>query len=179
MSENLTTAIEAGANTMPMHSLPPARVRTRVKAPAITTEPDQGAENPAEAEYRVGYGKPPTHTRFKAGQSGNPRGRPKAARGLNTIVRDTLTQKVAVRTSAGEKKISRIEAVLQKTLEQAMKGNPRALAQLIKLYGEAVPDELPEVAAPAEQIHEDQTAADLAILAALQEELRAERGEQS
>jgi hypothetical protein len=27
--------------------------------------------------YNVGYGKPPTDTRFKPGQSGNPRGRPK------------------------------------------------------------------------------------------------------
>ncbi len=26
---------------------------------------------------KVGYGKPPKHTRFQAGQSGNPKGRPK------------------------------------------------------------------------------------------------------
>jgi hypothetical protein len=29
-----------------------------------------------ERDYEVGYGKPPRHTRFKSGQSGNPRGRP-------------------------------------------------------------------------------------------------------
>lgn len=29
--------------------------------------------------YLVGYGKPPLHTRFKPGQSGNPRGRPRRA----------------------------------------------------------------------------------------------------
>ena len=27
--------------------------------------------------YEVGYGKPPKHTRFKKGQSGNPKGRPR------------------------------------------------------------------------------------------------------
>lgn len=32
------------------------------------------------ASYEVGYGKPPVHTRFKEGQSGNPNGRPKKAR---------------------------------------------------------------------------------------------------
>jgi hypothetical protein len=28
-----------------------------------------------ESDYKVGPGKPPLHTRFKKGQSGNPRGR--------------------------------------------------------------------------------------------------------
>lgn len=89
---------------------------------------------------------PPKHSRFKPGQSGNPKGRPKSAKGLNTIVRTTLTQKVAVRTSAGERRISRIEAVVQKTIELAMKGNPRALAEIIKLYGNAVPESLTQLA---------------------------------
>ena len=29
-----------------------------------------------ETDYEVGYGKPPKHTQFKRGQSGNPNGRP-------------------------------------------------------------------------------------------------------
>ena len=32
------------------------------------------------AAYAVGYGKPPAHSRFTPGQSGNPKGRPKGAR---------------------------------------------------------------------------------------------------
>ena len=28
-------------------------------------------------DYAVGYGKPPQHSRFKPGRSGNPKGRPK------------------------------------------------------------------------------------------------------
>ncbi len=31
-------------------------------------------------DYEIGYGKPPKHTRFKKGQCGNPKGRPKGAR---------------------------------------------------------------------------------------------------
>jgi hypothetical protein len=36
-------------------------------------------EDPIEEppHYPVGYRKPPVHSRFKKGQSGNPRGRPK------------------------------------------------------------------------------------------------------
>jgi Family of unknown function (DUF5681) len=32
---------------------------------------------PSRKEYAIGYGKPPVHTRFAKGQSGNPKGRPK------------------------------------------------------------------------------------------------------
>jgi hypothetical protein len=129
--------------------------------------PPQVSDDPATGDgYEVGYRKPPRHTQFKPGRSGNPKGRPKSAKGLHSIVRDTLTQKVAVRTQSGTKKISRIEAVLQKTVEQAMKGNPRALAELLKLYGNAVPNEATQVV--AETREEDLTATDLATL----EELR-------
>lgn len=146
--------------------IPPARSRTHPAmlgqgnpaAPEVT-----GLQQPkAEASYAVGYGKPPIATRFKPGQSGNPKGRPKAAKGLGTIVRDTMTQKVAVRTPSGAKRISRIEAALHKTVELAMKGNPRALAQLIKLYADAVPEAKPSVDAP--ELAKDLTATDLAML---------------
>lgn len=148
---------------------PPVRSRIRPTnmAKGHTSTPElTEQEKPKEGDYTVGYGKPPVATRFKPGKSGNPNGRPKAAKGLSTIVRDTLTQKVWVRTSAGERRISRIEAALHKTIELAMKGNPRALAQLIKLYGEAVPDAKASV--DQQTPDQDLTATDLAML----EELR-------
>ena len=176
--------------------LPPARPRTR-KAPVETSPvlvpppepaPDAGidgvtrsgeiseavdetaASSRSEADpvpYAVGYKKPPVHSRFQPGRSGNPKGKPKRAKCLNTLVRDNLTQKVPVRTASGEKKISRIEALLHKAVEQAMKGNPRVLAELIKLYANAVPEERAEDARALRD--EDITATDLATL----DELRA------
>ena len=38
----------------------------------------------------VGYGKPPRSRRFKPGQSGNPKGRPKGAKNRDTILRELL-----------------------------------------------------------------------------------------
>lgn len=141
--------------------LPPARVRTRSQAlPAAETKSATG-------DYAVGYQRPPRATQFKPGQSGNPKGRSKAARAMNSIVRDNLTQKVTVRTANGTRRISRIDAVVQKTIELAMKGNTRALTELLKLYSVAVPE--------AKADHDDGvgtleelSAADLAILRALQ-----------
>lgn len=156
--------------------LAPVRQRTRLHPPpqpeGITTDPP-GDENPSV--YDVGYRKPPQHSRFRPGQSGNPRGRPRAAKGLKTIVRETMTAKVPVRTAAGEKKMSRMEAVLHKTVELGMKGNPRALAQLIALYATAVPEAAGSLAAavPVEEL----TATDIAILEELKASWAAEAGD--
>jgi uncharacterized protein DUF5681 len=49
---------------------------------------------------RVGYGRPPLMTRFRPGQSGNPRGRPKGARNLSTVVAAALSERVAVNKTA-------------------------------------------------------------------------------
>jgi hypothetical protein len=40
------------------------------------------SRNKIPGDYTVGYGKPPVHTRFVKGQSGNPRGRPKSKPGV-------------------------------------------------------------------------------------------------
>lgn len=144
-------------------SLPPVRHRTRVQPPTAA-QPQRKTSSP---DYEVGYRRPPTHTRFQPGRSGNPKGRPKAAKGLKTIARDVLTTRVPVRTASGEKKMHRIEAVLHKTVELAKKGNPRALAEILKLYASAVPETaaIESTTVPPEEL----TAGDLAIL----EELKA------
>ena len=47
--------------------------------------------------YEVGYGKPPTHSQFRPGQSGNPAGRRKGVRNLKTDVKRTLATPVKVK----------------------------------------------------------------------------------
>lgn len=50
----------------------------------------------ADGDYEVGYGRPPEQHRFKRGQSGNPRGRPKGARGFKTMLEEELSGTVTV-----------------------------------------------------------------------------------
>lgn len=95
------------------------------------------------ANYAIGYGRPPKHTQFKKGQSGNPKGRKKASKGLMTIVREAMLQKVSVRTAQGEKRMTRAEATFAKMLEKSFAGDARALAIVLGMYRDAVPDEPP------------------------------------
>ena len=51
----------------------------------------------AADDYEVGYGKPPKHTRFQPGQSGNPKGRPKGTKNLKTDLTEELGERITVR----------------------------------------------------------------------------------
>ena len=90
--------------------------------------------------YVVGYGKPPKHSQFKPGRSGNPKGRPKHARGLRTIVKEVLLEKVPIRTNGKDRRVTRLEALVLKQVELAGKGEARALEKLIQLYMTLVPE---------------------------------------
>ena len=149
---------------------PPVRHRVRATPAQSAAE-----ESPKQAsDYEVGYRRPPAHSRFKPGRSGNPKGRPKGARGLNTLARELLTARVPVRTGSGEKRMHRIEAVLHKTFELALKGNPRALSQVLSLYASAVPETaVADSPLPAEEL----TMTDLAILEEFKASLLEEGGQ--
>ena len=43
-----------------------------------------------DEDYHIGYGKPPRHSQFRPGESGNARGRPKGARGLKADLHNEL-----------------------------------------------------------------------------------------
>jgi hypothetical protein len=87
-----------------------------------------------EGDYEVGYGKPPHHTRFKTGQSGNPRGRPSGAKNLSTLLNEALNEPVVVVTeNGGRKRISKRQASFKQLVNEAAKGNWRALKLLVDI----------------------------------------------
>jgi len=81
----------------------------------------------------VGYGKPPRKYRFKKGQSGNPKGRPKGARSIPTLLAKELQAKVIVREGSRTKQITKLELIIRKRVNDAIQGNARDAAALIDL----------------------------------------------
>lgn len=89
--------------------------------------------DPSAPGYEVGYGKPPKHTRFQAGRSGNPNGRPKGVNNLKSDVLRVLREPVKVRAGDKVRTISTQEATIRKLREKALNGDARALDRLIDL----------------------------------------------
>jgi hypothetical protein len=83
--------------------------------------------------YDVGYAKPPEHTRYKPGRSGNPRGRPKGVRNFSTDVKQTSRMPVVLVEGGKKRRTSTQVGVLLKLRELALKGNQRALDKLLDL----------------------------------------------
>jgi hypothetical protein len=81
----------------------------------------------------VGYGKPPRHTQFKKGQSGNPRGRPKGSKNLATVLLRTARELVTVNEGGRRKSITKLEAMSKQLVNKAASGEPRATQLLIQM----------------------------------------------
>jgi hypothetical protein len=82
----------------------------------------------------VGYCRPPAENRFKAGRSGNPKGRPKGAKSETTILRELLNRKIEIREGGKIRKITVLEAILLRFTEAALKGNTKTAAFLFDRY---------------------------------------------
>lgn len=149
---------------------PPSR-RRPLAAPVDHSAGSQTEPPETTVEERAGFGNPPRHSRFKPGQSGNPKGRPKRSRGLKTIVREALSQKVIIRTGNAQRRVPHIEAMVLKLIEQASKGNMRALQAVLDQYARAVSDDEPNQSASEPQAP---SSTDAAILAALREQIAQE-----
>jgi hypothetical protein len=98
-------------------------------------EPDEDSHNDRVngATYDVGYCKPPAHTRFKPGQSGNPTGRPKGSPNLKTLFHKILNEQISLQEGSQTKKISKGEALVRSLVIHALKGDTRAVMTLLRI----------------------------------------------
>jgi Family of unknown function (DUF5681) len=124
------------------------------------------------AEYSIGFGRPPTETRFRPGRSGNPKGRPKGTRNIASMAREALERKISVTAGAHRRIMTVREAAYRRLAEKAISGDIKALVCLLSLEGETHQAESNQASphASAER--------DLEIIQAFLERRRAEKGDQ-
>lgn len=96
---------------------------------------------PSDDDYEVGFGKPPKHTRFKRGQSGNPKGRPKGARNFTTEVREELSESIPIREGGKVRRVSKRRAILKAQVAKALNGDPRAAGIVLNLIATYLADD--------------------------------------
>lgn len=85
------------------------------------------ASKPSDGTYEVGYGRPPRTTRFKPGESGNPRGRPKEVKSINDVLQKRLHSKVRVQENGRPKQITLLEVIIGRLLKRAAEGDNRSI----------------------------------------------------
>lgn len=86
-----------------------------------------------EQSYEVGYGKPPASGRFAKGRSGNPKGRPKGSKNLNTVVLRESRQTVRLNGPRGSRSVTKLEATVMQLGNKAAQGDLRAQREFISL----------------------------------------------
>lgn len=96
------------------------------------------------ADYDVGYKKPPKHSRFKKGQSGNPKGRPKDRpkdhTSIPSMLQEMLKQKVTITEGGKQRKVDYTEAFVKQLMAKGLNGSTRDQIQLLKALKDYAPD---------------------------------------
>jgi hypothetical protein len=86
-------------------------------------------------DYEVGRGKPPVHSRFKKGQSGNPSGR--RPKNLPPLLVDALNEKVVVTIDGERREITKREAAVTQLVNESTRANLRATKMLTDMLKDA------------------------------------------
>lgn len=87
----------------------------------------------SDKDYEVGYGRPPKAGQFKKGQSGNPKGRKKGARGLKTDVKAELNERVVITENGKPRKLTKQQLMVKQLAAKASSGDIRAIRILTDL----------------------------------------------
>lgn len=120
----------------------------------------------SDDSYAVGYCKPPSHTRFAKGQSGNPKGRPKGSQSLETVLTKAGRTRIRVTENGGSRLITKLEASMIQLTNQAASGDLKAIREL--LYWIKLLAESEQTGLPLPVTHEN----DEAVMASMLERIR-------
>jgi hypothetical protein len=105
----------------------------------------QSTKDAADCAPKVGNKRPPKHTQFKKGVSGNPAGRPKGALGLKTLLAAELKSSIKIQEGGKTKTVTKQQAMVKQFVGKALKGDDKAFGRLIPLMLAIGVEEVAEV----------------------------------
>ena len=106
----------------------------------------RSTDTPQGDGYQVGYGKPPKHTRFAKGQSGNPRGRPRKVKPRplklsdapsDLFLEEEAYRSVTLRENGQPIELPALQAVRRAAAAKAIQGNRLAMKFFMECVAEA------------------------------------------
>jgi hypothetical protein len=106
----------------------------------------------------VGYKRPPRHTRFRPGQSGNPSGRPKGTQNLATDLGEELAERIPIRERERRLHVSKQRAILKTLVSKALEGDTRAASIVLRLVEQVIVPEAATAGSPGDDLSADDRA---------------------
>lgn len=103
---------------------------------------EKDSEERLPGAYKVGYKRPPLHSRFQKGQSGNPRGRPRGSKNktpslglerLNAIIKEEAYREVEVTEQGGIVTMPIAQLAVRSLATKAAKGDHRSQRLITEL----------------------------------------------
>jgi hypothetical protein len=107
-------------------------------------------------DYEVGWGKPPVGNRFQKGQSGNPKGRSRGTRNLQTDLKEELGEKIVVQQGERTIRISKQRALIKTLIAKSLKGDTRAIQILVNMMHRKPADDDVAKEAPTLSVEENE-----------------------
>jgi hypothetical protein len=100
---------------------------------AILAAPNVNPRRVMAEDDKVGYGRPPKHSQFPKGHSGNPSGRPKTAPSLRSDLADELQQLHEIFENGTPKTVTKQRAIIKSLTAAAIDNDMRAVTALLSM----------------------------------------------
>lgn len=85
----------------------------------------------------VGYRRPPKHTRFKKGASGNPKGRAPKSRSLDAVMLRELQHMITIKVGGVTMRVTQRDAIVKTLINDALHQKPAAIKLVFEYLRDA------------------------------------------